>query len=257
MCRKHHGAPFATHVLAPAVGFRWQGEPPALLELSSSATRVRRSCAACGSVAPTLIDDRVLLPAGNLLGELTDLPGLHMFVASKAPWHVIADRLPQHQGAPPGWPWPELHQPAPVQPAPVQLEGAAHGACPCGAVSFAISGAPIRWVNCHCSRCRRGRSAAHASNAFYPAAQFQWRTGRDLVRSYKPPEAERFTVSFCVRCGGGAPVERDNVPFTLIPTALLQGNAGAGPTSHIHVTSKAPWYPISDSLQQYPELPPG
>jgi hypothetical protein len=250
-CRKHHGAPFATHVLAPAAGFRWQGEEPALIEHRSSATRVRRACAVCGSVAPTLLGDRVLLPAGNLLGELTDVAGLHMFVGSKTPSHVIGDSLPQHRDAPPGWPLPER-----VDAAPVQLEGAIHGSCACGDVSFAVSGAPARWFQCHCSRCRRGRSAAHGSNTFYPSSQFQWRAGRELVRSYKPLDAERFTVSFCVRCGGGAPVERDNVPFVLIPVGLLDGAPPGRPTAHIYVASKAPWYPFNDGLLQYAESPP-
>jgi hypothetical protein len=37
---------------------------------------------------------------GSCLGTLDDDPGvrpsLHLFVGSKAPWHDIADALPQH-----------------------------------------------------------------------------------------------------------------------------------------------------------------
>jgi hypothetical protein len=173
-----------------------------------------------------------------------------MFVASKAAWHVIADGLPQHAAAPPGWR-------SELEPATLPVvEGATHGSCLCGAVSFQVSGAPARWLQCHCSRCRRGRSAVHGSNTFYPLAQFSWRTGRELVRSYKPPEAERFTISFCTRCGGGAPVERDKVPFVLVPAGLLDSDPGARPQAHIHVASKAPWYSIQDALPQFAELPP-
>ena len=252
MCRKHHGAPFATFVEARAHDFRWlQGEASAL-EYPSSAARVRRFCEVCGSVAPTRLGDRVLLPAGNLLGELGEAGGLHMFVGSKAPWHIISDGLPQHDGAPPGWTVEEVVRPAEAPP-----DGAAiHGACLCGGVSFSVSGAPGRWLQCHCSRCRRGRSAAHGSNAFFPAAQFAWRTGRELVRKYGPPDAQRFAVSFCVRCGGAAPVERDNVPFVLVPASLFDGDPGARPQAHIHVASKAPWYTFGDGLPQFAELPP-
>lgn len=252
-CRKHHGAPFATHAAAPAGAFRWRGDEPALIEHSSagSGARVRRSCSVCGSVAPARVGDRVLLPAGNLLGELGGVPALHMFVGSKAPWHVIADDWPQYDAAPPGWPLAEV---APS--APIPAEGTLHGSCLCGDVSFALSGAPDRWFQCHCSRCRRGRSAVHGSNTFYPAAQFQWRTGRERVRSYKLPDAQRFTVSFCVRCGGGAPVMRDNVPFVLVPAGLIDGDLGARPHAHIHVASKAPWYTLRDALPRFDELPP-
>lgn len=251
MCRKHHGAPFATFVGAPAHRLRWLQGEASVLEYPSSAQRVRRFCGACGSVAPTPMDDRVLLPAGSVLGELGRAEGLHMFVGSKAGWHVIGDGLPQHDGAPPGWPAHEV-----VRPAEVRLENAVHGACLCGGVTFSVRGAPARWLQCHCSRCRRGRSAAHGSNAFYPARQFEWRTGRELVRSYKPADAERFTVSFCTRCGGGAPVERDTVPFVLVPAGLFDGDPGARPGAHIHVASKAPWYEFSDGLPQFAELPP-
>lgn len=251
MCRKHHGAPFATLIEAPADSLRWLSGEASVREYPSSAERVRRFCGTCGSVAPAPMGGRVLLPAGNLLGNLSDVGGLHMFVGSKAPWHVIADELPQHDNAPPGW---TLHEV--VRTAKVELEGAVHGACLCGEVTFSVTGAPARWLQCHCSRCRRARSAAHASNTFYPEGQFSWCTGHELVKKYKPPDAARFTVSFCMRCGGGAPVQRDNVPFVLVPAGLFDTDPGARPQAHIHVASKAPWYTFSDGLPQFAELPP-
>lgn len=73
---------------------------------------------------------------------------------------------------------------------------------------------------------------------------------------YKAPEAERFMVAFCTQCGGGAPVERDNVPFVLVPAGLLDGDTGERPQAHIHVASKALWYTVDDGLPQFAELPP-
>ena len=251
MCRKHHGAPFATVVEVAASRFRWSAGEAHVLEYASSPERVRAFCEVCGAVAPTQRGERVLLPAGNLLGELGEVGGRHVFVGSKAPWHVIADGLPQHDGAPPGQTAPALARP--TQPS---LENATHGSCLCGAVTFSVSGEPRVWFQCHCSRCRRGRSAAHGSNTFYPAAQFAWRSGRELVRKYKPPEAERFAVSFCARCGGGAPVEREGVPFVLVAASLLDSDPGARPQAHIFVASKAPWYTIADTIPQFAELPP-
>jgi hypothetical protein len=251
MCRKHHGAPFATTVEVAASSFRWSDGEGLVSEYASSAGRVRAFCGVCGSVAPTQRGERVSIPAGNLLGELGEAGGRHLYVGSKAPWHVIADDLPQHDSAPPGATAPVL-----ARPAPPALDGATHGSCLCGDVTFSVSGAPVRWLQCHCSRCRRGRSAAHGSNTFYPTAQFAWRSGRELVQKYKPPEAERFAVSFCVRCGGGAPVERDNVPFVLVPASLLDADPGARPQAHIYVASKAPWYALRDALPQFAELPP-
>jgi hypothetical protein len=251
MCRKHHGAPFATFVEAPPNRLRWLAGEAALLEYRSSSERMRRFCGACGSVAPSLLGDRMLLPAGNLLGDLTVAEGQHIFVGSNPPWHIIADGLPQHENAPPGWAAFDS-----VSRAEVPLETGVHGSCLCGKVTFSVSGAPARWMQCHCSRCRRGRSAAHGSNAFYPANQFAWRTGRDRVQTFRPPEAQRFAVSFCADCGGGAPVEREGVPFVLVPAGILDADPGARPQAHIHVASKAPWYTITDGLPQFAELPP-
>jgi hypothetical protein len=250
-CRKHHGAPFASFAVAAAQDIHWSDGEGSVREYASSARRVRRFCGTCGSVAPAPVGERVLVPAGNLVGELGDVRGLHMFVGSKASWHVIADALPQHEAEPPGWEETPL-----ASSAPVMREGAVHGSCSCGAVTFEVIGVPGRWMQCHCSRCRRGRSAAHGSNTFYPASQFTWRTGRELVRSYVPPDAKRFTVSFCTRCGGGAPVERENVPFVLVPAGLFDTDPGARPDAHIHVASKAPWYTPADGLPQFAELPP-
>ena len=253
MCRKHHGAPFATFFIVPVQGLRWLSGEASVCEYRSSTGRVRRFCGACGSVAPTLLDGhRVLLPGGNLLGELSAAGGVHAYVGSKPPWHVIADGLPEYEGAAPGWPTPEVVH----EPEVAAAEGQVHGSCLCGEVAFSVTGAPMRWLQCHCSRCRRGRSTVHGSNTFYAAEQFAWHSGRELVRKYKVPEAERFAVAFCVRCGGGTPVERENVPFVLVPAALLDGDPQARPQGHIFVASKAPWYTFNDGLPQHEELPP-
>jgi hypothetical protein len=251
MCRKFHGAPFGTLVEAPAHHLRWLAGEASVVGHASSAQRTRCFCGTCGSVAPAAVAGRLLVPAGNLQGDLEVAAGLHVFVGSKAPWHIIADALPQHESVPPGWYLQEV-----VRANIPRSDGLVQGSCLCGEVTFTVAGPPGRWLQCHCSRCRRARSAAHGSNAFYPAGQFAWRTGRESVRTYRPPEAERFAVSFCTRCGGGAPVERDNVPFVLVPAGLFDGDPGARPQAHIHVASRAPWYSAADGLPQFPELPP-
>lgn len=85
----------------------------------------------------------------------------------------------------------------------------------------------------------RGRSAAHGGNAFYPLAQFAWLSGQSQVRNFNLPEAARFAVAGCTRCGGGAPVIREGAPFVLIPAGILDGDPGARPNAHIHVASNA------------------
>lgn len=99
MCRKAHGAAFATYANVPAAGHRFTHGAGALRTYRSSATVERLFCAECGS--PMLWRDAARLPgiASLPLGSLDspiEVPvQRHIFVASKASWHQIDDCWPQ------------------------------------------------------------------------------------------------------------------------------------------------------------------
>jgi len=99
MCRKHHGAAFATFVTVPLSGFRWVAGENALSTYQSSAYGKRTFCSNCGSIMPVVEPDTgiAFCPAGNLDGELGIQPGGHRFVGSKGTRHSIAELLPQHE----------------------------------------------------------------------------------------------------------------------------------------------------------------
>ncbi|MGH2670246.1 MAG: GFA family protein, partial [bacterium] len=102
-CRKTHGSAFATYVAGPADGFRLRGEEH-VRSWESSPGFNRRFCGACGSVVPSdgTFEGRVIVPAGNFLGDPEARPAAHIFVASKAPWHEITDDLPRFAAYPEG-----------------------------------------------------------------------------------------------------------------------------------------------------------
>ena len=114
MCRKHHGAAFATFVSAPLAGFRWLSGQSECDTYQSSAEATRPFCRRCGSVTPTLLPqlDLGLCPAGNLEGDLGLKPQAHWFVGSKAPWYSISDHLPQHDAYPPEFGMSGVERPA-------------------------------------------------------------------------------------------------------------------------------------------------
>ncbi|MEJ2131192.1 MAG: GFA family protein, partial [Gammaproteobacteria bacterium] len=203
MCRKFHGSAFATYANVAGEHFRWlQGEDE-IARYASSPGGERAFCARCGSAVPIVVGDgqAAFVPAGNLEEDPGVRPGAHIFVASKAPWYEITDRLERFDAYPPSIDAPGIEREARTAP----TEGAVGGSCLCGEVAFEFEGEPLRMVNCHCSRCRKGRSAAHASNLFVDAAGFRWLSGEGHVKRYKLPEAERFTVAFCERCGSDVP----------------------------------------------------
>ncbi len=253
MCRKHHGASFATFVSAPFAAFKWIAGEDAVAKYPSSEQGVRSHCRHCGSVAPTLLPEAgfAIAPAGNLEGDPGIRPQAHMFVGSKAPWYTITDALPQHESNPPefgggfGMERPHVEQ----------RHDVADGSCLCGEVAYEV-GNPTRMYNCHCWRCRRARSAAHAANMFAGIDDFRFTRGQQLVAEYKPPDARFFTVAFCTRCGGGAPRVSRERGMVSVPAGTLDTDPGIRPQAHIYVGSKAPWFEITDDIPQYAEMSP-
>ncbi|WP_437648282.1 GFA family protein [Sorangium sp. So ce362] len=251
MCRKFHGSAFATAVVAPLSGFRWLAGEHAIR--TSCASDHRSFCVTCGSAMPLLVPEKqlALVHAGNLEGDLGIEPQFHQFVGSKAPWYTITDPLPQFEG----WP-PQIQRPVVSRPAVPPREGVTQGSCLCGDVAFELDGAPILMMNCHCSRCRRGRSAAHATNVLVGLDKLRWVRGDAQVASYKVPEAQRFGVAFCTRCGSAAPRQSPERGFAVVPAGALDTDPGIRPRAHIFVGSKASWFPITGELPQFADLPP-
>ncbi|HEY6641171.1 GFA family protein [Povalibacter sp.] len=253
MCRKHHGGSFATFVAAPLVGFRWISGEDNVASYASSEKGRRFFCKSCGSVTPTIMKqmDLVICSAGNLLGDLDVRPEAHWFVGSESPWYEITDSLPQHEE------YPEEFGATGVTRPPVEARaGVVAGRCLCNAVAYEISGPPIRMMNCHCTRCRRGRSSAHATNLFYKLDDFQFVRGADDVVIYKVPDAKFFAVAFCRHCGGAVPRISSERGAVVVPAGSLDTDPGTRPQAHIYVNHKANWFDISDTLPRFPEGPP-
>jgi len=102
-CRRSHGAAFATWATVEPVQFRWTSGADEITEFDSSPGLKRCFCRRCGSPLAITESDGV---HGIVLGTVDGDPGVrplaHMFVGSKAPWHEIADDLPQFDEWPPG-----------------------------------------------------------------------------------------------------------------------------------------------------------
>ena len=254
MCRKEHGTQFATFVGAPLSGFRWLSGEDNITDYASSPSGHRYFCRTCGSPAPMLIPamDMVVAPAGNLEQDPGIRPQMHLFVGSKAPGYVITDDLPQYDAYPPEWGGGGgVKRPTVTAP-----EGIVPGSCLCGGVAWEVTGKPSLMMNCHCSRCRRGRGAAHATNAFYRLDQFRWVRGEELTDSFKVPDAQFFTQHFCRVCGSPTPRVMEKFNRVLVPAGAFDADPGVQPTAHIFVAYKAPWFGITDDIPQFSEMMP-
>ena len=99
MCRKFHGAAFATLAEAKDIHFRWVSGEDMLVSYTAENGTTRRFCRICGSsmtFAPS--DDsgeKVEFALGTLDDEIDGKPDAHIYVGSKASWYDIADPLPR------------------------------------------------------------------------------------------------------------------------------------------------------------------
>lgn len=253
MCRKHHGTSFATFVMAPDEGFSFVAGEDAVARYRSSDHGERSFCRHCGSIAPILMPEAglAIAAAGNLEGDFGVRPQMHAFVGSKAPFYEITDALPQHEAMPAEFGGGAGIDRPKVEPRP----GVVDGSCLCGEVAYELRN-PQRIYYCHCSRCRRGRSAAHATNLFVALDNFNFTRGESIVAQYKPPDARFFAVAFCTQCGGSAPRISRERGFVSVPAGTLDTDPGIRAQAHIYVGSKAPWFEITDAVPQHAEMPP-
>jgi hypothetical protein len=250
-CRKSHGAAFATAVGVPAAGFRWARRGP-IGAFESSPGFAREFCATCGSPLPARPPgDLVFVPAGCLDADPGVRPVAHIFAGSKAPWFEIEDGLPAFEAYPPGFDAPVFESRPPLDP-----PGSLRGSCLCGDVRCVVEGTPILARHCHCSRCRRERGAAHASNLVAPAEAVRFTGGAERLREYRVPDARFFTHTFCGRCGSSMPRIDPGRGIAIVPMGGLDDAPPVRPREHIWVGSKAPWYDIPGDLPRYEGAPP-
>jgi len=117
LCRKASGAGFGTFVHADGRQFAWLSGEGAIQAYESSPGNFRPFCRVCGSRVPVLEDEgrEVIIPAGTLDTDPALRPIVHFHVASKAPWSVLADGLPQFAGVPPQSFWDAALPPSAAQ----------------------------------------------------------------------------------------------------------------------------------------------
>jgi hypothetical protein len=144
----------------------------------------------------TDLGDLAAIPAGSIDGSPGIEPSAHIFAKWKAPWHTITDELPQHDNYP-GETEPTVKRDLP----PVSTDGALRGSCLCGNIAYEINGSFIVVHNCHCSRCRKARAAAHTTNGFTKLDEIRFVRGGNSVKTYQHTGARFFSQVFCPECG--------------------------------------------------------
>jgi len=101
MCRKFHGAAFATIASVLASKFRWLGGEDAIQSYTAENGTKRTFCTHCGSsltfFSPRASAQQVEIALGTLDGDVPVEPSAHIFVGSAANWITLSDDLPQYE----------------------------------------------------------------------------------------------------------------------------------------------------------------
>src|ERR1700716_3933147 len=82
---------------------------------------------------------------------------------------------------------------APSKDSPLQ------GGCLGGSVRYEITAAFSAARYCHCTHCQRRTGTASSANGVVPREGFRLLSGRERIRSYKPPTG--VPKHFCSTCG--------------------------------------------------------
>jgi hypothetical protein len=120
------------------------------------------------------------------------------------------------------------------------------GACLCGSVEFEAELPFIKFVRCHCSRCRKATGSAFAANAYVLPQAFRWISGEDQVARFDLPRARSFSTSFCRGCGSPLPRATRSGREIIIPAGSILDDPGTSPTIDACWQSRARW--LSDVI---------
>ena len=126
------------------------------------------------------------------------------------------------------------------------------GSCLCGGIRFQIKSelAPIEL--CHCQQCRKAQGVAFATNSPISSDAFTLVSGDALLAEYESSPGKK--RAFCRRCSSPIYSLRMSVPGVLrVRVGLIDGPLAVRPVAHAYVASRCNWWPINDSLPQFPE----
>jgi hypothetical protein len=128
-----------------------------------------------------------------------------------------------------------------------------NGSCLCGAVRYRVRGPFMRFVHCHCSRCRKASGTGHSTNLVAEPANLEWIAGRDQTTRFDLPSARSFATTVCRTCGSPvARLSRDG-QRAIIPAGSLDDAPSIQPSARMFWESRAQWSCSGDDLRHFPE----
>ena len=109
------------------------------------------------------------------------------------------------------------------------------GSCFCGAVTFELSGTPLRMGYCHCEDCAAWAGAPINAFSLWKPESLKITQGQDRIGTYN--KTERSYRKFCKTCGGHLFTDHPTKGYvdvypSVVPTLTHE------PALHVHYASK-------------------
>ena len=132
----------------------------------------------------------------------------------------------------------------------------AKGRCLCGAVTYTITGEPLRMAQCHCLDCQRASGTGHNTLAFFKADDFAI-TGETNSYSSTADSGNTKTRHFCPTCGSGLYGENSSRPGVV---GVTVGSADAkdwfSPQAVVYARNRPKWDPGLPDIPNFDTMPP-
>ena len=129
----------------------------------------------------------------------------------------------------------------------------AEGGCHCGAVRYAVDGAPGRAGICHCTDCRRHAGAPLMAWGIWEADQFRVLKGQPVEYA----SSEHGRRWFCPACGTGIFYTNAAIFEGLVDVQLatLDDPAAFAPSEQIQTAERIPWMEHAHALPAHVRFP--
>jgi hypothetical protein len=134
-----------------------------------------------------------------------------------------------------------------------EVSATLHGQCACGQIRLIVNDEFEYAFYCHCSRCRARTGSAFAAIAGISVEKLAVIAGHEHL--LLEGECSDGYGARCGRCFSFLFAAVRGRQYIHVSLGVLVDSPSRTPDHHIYVGSKAPWFPITDALPQYEELP--
>lgn len=138
---------------------------------------------------------------------------------------------------------------------PAIMDRPFEGGCACGAVRYALRGAPWDAGWCHCRTCQLNSGSPAMAFATVKRDDLQWIKGADRLKSFASSSFGHRI--FCGNCGTPFLMEVNHQPETVdFSIATLDDPDAVPPGFHIFWGSRIGWFDPADDLLRHDKFRP-